>query len=206
MINLNLFRRASQLGFVAGALALAFAAPSFAGGTDNPDVEDLNIALDATSGSSLDYNEVRFRAGQSADSYYYGDAQNSSTPGTYLKGYASNYDSETGATVRLLWFAFEPDSVKRTDTGASIKQKSNIALGVRLYSGSYSASATDRVEDCSAKGKIKIKDNGDTKASASLKCPKSVWEDLGFSAGEIEEIQSVLSSTKIKYGFKGNLN
>ncbi|MFK7898234.1 MAG: hypothetical protein AB8G23_20545 [Myxococcota bacterium] len=201
MTILSSFRRASLLGMLAGGMTLAFAAPSFAGGSiDNPDLRDINSNLSATSGSSLDTNRVVFRANQAAAYYYYGSAENEETPGTYAKGYAFNYDSEAGYGVELTWFAFEPDSVKRTDTSSSLKQKGNIALGVRL-TGVSTATETGLVEGCSAKAKIKITDS--TKASASLKCPKDVWEDLGFGATEIEAIQETLGSTKIKFGYKG---
>lgn len=201
MTNLNSIRRAARLGLIAGTLllAFAFAIPSFAG-TDNPDVLDIDINLNATSGSSLDSNRVIFRTGQSAYGYSYDYASNEETPGSYLKGYAFNYDSETGIGVNLMWFAFEPDSVKRKETGASMRQKSNIAMGVYMY-GSSTSARTDLVEGCSAKGKIKIADT--TKASASLKCPKSVWTDLGFNEDQAALIKETLGSTKLKFGYKG---
>lgn len=207
MTDLNSLRRAWRLGLIAGAVVLTFAAQSFAGGAENPDVLDIDLALAAGSGSALEANLVRFRTGQSAADYYagnsayFGDGFNSNTPGSYLKGVAFNYDSESGVGVDLIWFAFEPDSVKRTGTGASIRQKSNLALGVYVSSASGGA-ATGIVEGCSAKGKIKL-NNDSTKASVSVKCPKSVWDDLGFNPDQIEAIQNVLGSTKIKFGYKG---
>ena len=125
-----LTRNAVLRGCFVAALALAFAAPSFAGGTNNPAVADLNELYDATSGTSLDVNAVRFHAGQSANAYGFGGAINEETGGTYMVGYVYQRDDESGRYVSLAWFAFEPDSVKRSQDGISIRQRSDIALSL----------------------------------------------------------------------------
>lgn len=202
MINQNRSPQSVWTGLFAGLVFLVFAPPSFAGITSNPDVLRIRRGFEATTGTELDANEVVFRAGQGALFRQGGYFSGRMTPGTYVKGFASNYDAESGFSVRLTWFAFDPDSVKRSRDSVSIRQKSNLGIGVVLQGNNSTISDRQEiVEGCSAKAKLRI--GAKAKASASLKCSKSVWENLGFNAGQIEAIESALGTTKIKFGYKG---
>lgn len=202
MIILSQFPHSARAGLFAAVLSLAFAAPSFAGGANNSTVLDISEMFNATSGTSLDTSTVRFRAGQSTNDYGFGgDARNESTPGTYMVGYALEFDDDSEAYVSLTWFAFEPDSVKRSRNGISLRQRSDLALSVTLYGGNSTIMQKQGVlGGCSAKGKLKMESLA--KASVSMKCPKSLWEDLGFTESEVEKIGSILGTTKLKIGVK----
>lgn len=75
-------------------------------------------------------------------------------------------------------------------------------MGVLNGGNSSVAQREGGVSGCSAKGKLKV--GSSTKASASMKCPKSVWEELGFTAAQVEKIETILGTTKIKFGYKAS--
>ena len=190
------------------ALSVAFSGSAFAGASfQNPDVDDLNTGnLNATGGTDLDYNVVQVRAGQSGS--YYSSLVSSAyagyNAGTYVKGYAGGSSSSGSNSMHVTWFAFEPDSIRRNNRGASINQSSSVALGVAI-TGDYSSTRTAVVEKCRVRSSTRTeKDTTDViRSSSTLRCRSSVWEDLGFGVDEVEAIRSVIGrSTSVRHVYR----
>ncbi|MFK7898235.1 MAG: hypothetical protein AB8G23_20550 [Myxococcota bacterium] len=202
-------RVAQTMGLVGATLFLS-ASAGIAGISANSELLDINSSFseETDESSRLNYNNVQIRTGQEVAYFGYSSAYNQSSPGTYAKGYFGASDSETGASLRATWFANEPDSIKRSDSGASLSQSSFVGLFVSMYDSSSTVSRSAFVEDCSAKAKVKFKEDRkeeetNVKAAVSLKCPRDTWEQLGFNEQQIEQIETMLKSPKVKLNYKG---
>lgn len=168
---------------------------------------------DATGGTSLDFNRAEFRAGieGSGGCFDYG-CQNLSgyNPRTNNNGKSvysfrsvdGSFSNSNGVTrVFVEWLMTEPDGWKRSNKGASFSQKSFVKVRAILYNGG-TVSQSDEVESCGVKAQTKHDelDESPTDVKIQLKCKKTVWEELGFTLGQIEQIQSALGKgTSLSY-------
>jgi hypothetical protein len=167
---------------------------------------------DATGGTSLDFNRAEFRAGiYPSGGCFYGGCQNYSganprdnTNGKSVYSFRSvdgSFSNSNGVTrVFVEWLMTEPDSWKRSNKSASFSQKSFVKVRAILYPGTVSNS--DEVESCGVKAQTKHDEFNSipTDVKIQLKCKKTVWDELGFSVGQIEQIQSALGKgTSLSY-------
>ena len=209
----------STLGLVF-AMALLISVPGAqASHFDNDALVDVRFGPTAANGgTSLDSNVAEFRVGiQSSGGCfsagcvnYPGAHQSPNTNGRSVYSFRSvdgSFSNSNGAGTRVFveWLMTEPDGWKLSNKSASLSQKSFVQVRAILYDPGASSRATE-VEACGVKAQTKHDElvNSPNDVKIQLKCKPTVWEELGFSAGQIDQIEGALgkASKGVTYIFK----
>jgi hypothetical protein len=188
------------------ALGLALAAALIFIGTtaqanhfDNSSIDDVDFGpTNATGGSNLDYNRAQFAIGISSSGGSFGSG--SSSRYVYsTRSVQGSFSNSDGSTKRVFveWMMTEPDTSKRSRTGAKLTQKSQAVVRVTLYTTSGTvAYGYSELEDCGVRAMaVSPRDSeSPTSVRMTLTCKRGALEDMGFSEDEIDCIEEALES------------
>jgi len=212
------------LGFAMVAILVFSGLDASAGHYDNGTIDDVAFGpTQATGGSKFDNNYVKFNIGIEGnggnfDSYpsssgsvtgaYYGTGY-----GRYVYSFRSvngSFFNSNEAGTKGVWFEWlmtEPDTTKRSLTGASLNQKHDVILRVTLYTtGGTTTQGSEELDACAVKADAKSPKDTETVNSVkvTLTCKGDALADLGFSDDQIDAIQEALEtkSRTMKYIWK----
>jgi len=208
------------LGLSAAAVFLTLPAQDArAGHFDNSTIDDVDFGpTEATGGSRLDFNNAEFDigidgSGGNFDSTSGDVSGGSGSDGRWVyssrsvQGSFSNSNEAGTKSVFFEWLMTEPDTTKRSLTGASLQQKHDVILRVTLYTtGGTTTRGETEVEDCSVKATARSPKDSEnpTSVKMTLHCKQNALSDMGFSEDEIDCIQEALESRSrsIKYVYQ----
>jgi hypothetical protein len=193
----------------AGAWVLSGAAAS-ASHFDNGTIDDVDFGpTQATGGSDLDSNIAEFKIGIEgsggnfgSDPYYDGSISSLSY-GRFVYSFRSidgsfSNSNEAGTKRALVeWLMTEPDSTRRSLSGASLQQKHDVILRVTLYTtGGTTTQGYTEVEDCGIKATASSPRDTEDLSSVriALNCRRDVLENMGFTPDQIDCIEEALGT------------